>query len=77
MDNPDFGWNLDRQKLDIWLDLESEGLITERHEYDYRSRRFNKCNLQSYLVFLYVEEPSVSSVECDITEVSPILDLGS
>ena len=54
--SPDSGWNLDCQNLDILLDLDSEGLITEKLEYDSKSRSFNKYNLQSYLVLLCEEE---------------------
>ena len=38
------------------LDLDSEGLITEKPECGSKSRSFNKYNLQSYLVLLCEEE---------------------
>ena len=50
------GWANPEGVLEVLIPVEiwtaSEGFITEKHEYDSKSRSFNKYNLQSYLVLL-------------------------
>ena len=43
---------------------------TEKHLYDYKSQRFNKYNLQSYLVLSVKENlDGVISMDCDFIKV--------